>query len=163
MKRRSGFAMLEVIVIFTVLMAVSASLLASASAAHRRAVNEVSKEEARDVAVSAVRLMAKGVMEGDPAVERLVSEDGMEPWETEILVSLEDGSGESSFPVTVWSEWEGGCLVLYASAVRGDWEKTVSVTLFKDGDVATPGSAPVGEKGWRIVEYNIEEGGKGRE
>lgn len=161
--RRSGFAMLEVMIVITIFMAVSASLFASASAMHKRSVNNAAKEEADDIAAAALRLMAEEAANGneaeDSAAGLLIS--GMSPRETELVAAPKDGNEAVSFPVTVWSERDGDNLILYARAVRNGQKRTISLVLTRQEEerLATPSSA--GDGKWRPVKYErIEESGE---
>lgn len=157
--RRSGFAMVEVMIVITVFMAVLASLFASVSAMHKRAVNYVSKEEADDIAVAAVRLMADEIIKGngDEDSPAGLLETGMPAKKTDIVVTLE-GEGEAFFlPVTVWSKRNRDELVLYGEAVWNGQKSTISLTLIRQEErlLATPSSAGNGK--WKLGKYRKEE------
>ena len=103
---------------------------------------------ARDGALTAVRLLAQDIMEGNRPGEE------MEPEKTELEVIPEDGLGTFTVPVTVWAGEEGRNLVLYGMCAYGGQTEAVSLLLEKteeSGGGVTPSSAV--EPVWRPVRY----------
>ena len=102
----------------------------------------------RDGALTAVRLLAQDIMEGNRPGEE------MEPEKTELEVIPEDGLGTFTVPVTVWAGEEGRNLVLYGMCAYGGQTEAVSLLLEKteeSGGGVTPSSAV--EPVWRPVRY----------
>jgi len=115
---------------------------------NRQTVRTLEKNVARDGALTAVRLLAQDIMEGNRPGEE------MEPEKTELEVIPEDGLGTFTVPVTVWAGEEGRNLVLYGMCAYGGQTEAVSLLLEKtegSGGGVTPSSAaaPV----WRPVRY----------
>lgn len=148
LRRMKGSAMLEAMAVILVFLVMASVLFASGRALNRQTVRTLEKNVARDGALTAVRLLAQDIMEGNRPGEE------MEPEKTELEVILEDGLGTFTVPVTVWAGEEGRNLVLYGMCAYGGQTEAVSLLLEKtegSGGGVTPSSAaaPV----WRPVRY----------
>lgn len=118
------------------------------AALNRQTVRTLEKNVARDGALTAVRLLAQDIMEGNRPGEE------MEPEKTELEVIPEDGLGTFTVPVTVWAGEEGRNLVLYGMCAYGGQTEAVSLLLEKTegssgGVTPSSAAAPV----WRPVRY----------
>lgn len=148
LRRMKGSAMLEAMAVILVFLVMASVLFASGRALNRQTVRTLEKNVARDGALTAVRLLAQDIMEGNRPGEE------MEPEKTELEVIPEDGLGTFTVPVTVWAGEEGRNLVLYGMCAYGGQTEAVSLLLEKtegSGGGVTPSSAaaPV----WRPVRY----------
>ena len=96
---------------------------------NRQTVRTLEKNVARDGALTAVRLLAQDIMEGNRPGEE------MEPEKTELEVIPEDGGllGTFTVPVTVWAGEEGRNLVLYGMCAYGGQTEAVSLLLERNG------------------------------
>lgn len=162
--RRNGYVMLEVMTVIAVLMAAAASMLMSASAMNRREIRKIEKNEAYAAAITAVRLMADVVInDGEESPYFLTLESGMTARETEIVVRPKDGSDILTVPVTIWTEREDDCLILYGESAVGGQKETAALILKTEGEtrLATSSSASYG--GWRPVRYRRAEDSKEKE
>ena len=133
LRRMKGSAMLEAMAVILVFLVMASVLFASGRALNRQTVRTLEKNVARDGALTAVRLLAQDIMEGNRPGEE------MEPEKTELEVIPEDGLGN---------------LVLYGMCAYGGQTEAVSLLLEKteeSGGGVTPSSAvaPV----WRPVRY----------
>ena len=147
LRRMKGSAMLEAMAVILVFLVMASVLFASGRALNRQTVRTLEKNVARDGALTAVRLLAQDIMEGNRPGEE------MEPEKTELEVIPEDGLGTFTVPVTVWAGEEGRNLVLYGMCAYGGQTEAVSLLLEK-----TEGSGP-----WwiRIFVWAAAEGGGG--
>ena len=148
LRRMKGSAMLEAMAVILVFLVMASVLFASGRALNRQTVRTLEKNMARDGALTAVRLLAQDIMEGNRPGEE------MEPEKTELEVIPEDGLGTFTVPVTVWAGEEGRNLVLYGMCAYGGQTEAISLLLEKteeSGGGVTPSSAvaPV----WRPVRY----------
>lgn len=147
LRRMKGSAMLEALAVILVFLVMASVLFASGRALNRQTVRTLEKNVARDGALTAVRLLAQDIMEGNRPGEE------MEPEKTELEVIPEDGLGTFTVPVTVWAGEEGRNLVLYGMCAYGGQTEAVSLLLEKtegSGGV-TPSSAAASV--WRPVRY----------
>ena len=164
LRRMKGSAMLEAMAVILVFLVMASVLFASGRALNRQTVRTLEKNVARDGALTAVRLLAQDIMEGNRPGEE------MEPEKTELEVIPEDGLGTFTVPVTVWAGEEGRNLVLYGMCAYGGQTEAISLLLEKteeSGGGVTPSSAvaPVwpsyGETGGTAEEYRDGPGGPG--
>lgn len=95
LRRMKGSAMLEAMAVILVFLVMASVLFASGRALNRQTVRTLEKNVARDGALTAVRLLAQDIMEGNRPGEE------MEPEKTELEVIPEDGLGTFTVPVTV--------------------------------------------------------------
>ena len=140
--------MLEAMAVILVFLVMASVLFASWRALNRQTVRTLEKNVARDGALTAVRLLAQDIMEGNRPGEE------MEPEKTELEVIPEDGLGTFTVPVTVWAGEEGRNLVLYGMCAYGGQTEAVSLLLEKTegssgGVTPSSAAAPV----WRPVRY----------
>ena len=148
LRRMKGSAMLEAMAVILVFLVMASVLFASGRALNRQTVRTLEKNVARDGALTAVRLLAQDIMEGNRPGEE------MEPEKTELEVIPEDGLGTFTVPVTVWAGEEGRNLVLYGMCAYGGQTEAVSLLLEKTegssgGVTPSSAAAPV----WRPVRY----------
>lgn len=125
LRRMKGSAMLEAMAVILVFLVMASVLFASGRALNRQTVRTLEKNVARDGALTAVRLLAQDIMEGNRPGEE------MEPEKTELEVIPEDGLGTFTVPVTVWAGEEGRNLVLYGMCAYGGQTEAVSLLLEK--------------------------------
>lgn len=123
-KNSGGFVLLEVMTVMMIVLVLASALYGLAGAEYRRIMGQVQEDEAYYTALAAVRLMAQEIKEHtedeNGAVCELICENGMKRRKTELLFEPEDGEwNEYSKPVTIWSEWDHGTLVLAAEAETG--------------------------------------------
>ena len=82
-----GSAMLEALAVIMVFLVMASVLFASGRALDRQTLRTLEKNAARDGALTAVRLLAQDIMEGNRTGEE------MEPEKMELEVIPEDGMG----------------------------------------------------------------------
>ena len=127
LRRMKGSAMLEAMAVILVFLVMASVLFASGRAPNRQTVRTLEKNVARDGALTAVRLLAQDIMEGNRPGEE------MEPEKTELEVIPEDGLGTFTVPVTVWAGEEGRNLVLYGMCAYGGQTEAVSPAPGENG------------------------------
>lgn len=143
-----GSAMLEALAVIMVFLSMASVLFASGRALDRQTLRTLEKNAARDGALTAVRLLAQDIMEGNRTGEE------MEPEKMELEVIPEDGMGAFTVPVTVWARETGEGLILSGMCTYGGQTEAVSLVLEKTEESssgATPSSAEV--PAWRPVRY----------
>lgn len=123
-KNSGGFVLLEVMTVMMIVLVLASALYGLAGAEYRRTMSQVQEDEAYYTALAAVRLMAQEVTEHtedeNGTVCELTCENGMKRRKMELLFEPEDGEwNEYSKPVTIWSKWDHGMLVLAAEAETG--------------------------------------------
>lgn len=138
-----GSAMLEVVVVMMIFMILASSLYTIAGMKHKKAVAEVSEDEAYYAAVTAVRMMAQEVIHGESdngtAAYVLTRGDGLEKRWTKIRFIPEDREKverEIEISVCIWSERNGDELLLGAEADAGGHTKSVTMRLEKKAEPA---------------------------
>lgn len=126
MRRKKGFALLEVLIFIIILLVLSSAILASAANAHRRTVQRTEADRAYHVALTAAKIFAQDAIE-NPG-------DAQAPY-TDAAFVLQDGRG-GSLDVTASSTGEvteAGVttLTFTVAATVGDATQQVSMTLQK--------------------------------
>lgn len=127
--RKSGSAMLEVMMISILFLIISVSLLTLSSAVMGRAVRQKEKNEAYYAAVAAVRMM-----EGELLKEGRISEaaDALEKGMDRTPGTIKICTQEYTVQVPVWiasEKTDEGRLVLKAEAMVGEQKGTAYLTL----------------------------------
>lgn len=139
-KREGGFALLEAMMLIMVFLILLTSLFSAVGFKNRAAILRVNKVEAYHAAEAAVNLMTDEIMQGGdfPVGE-------MEKLETVISFELDDGGGDVSVPVIIWTEISEEELVLYAEAEVNGQKAEASVRFEKQMQVMSASSVRVSE------------------
>lgn len=145
---RSGFALLEAMIIVMVFLVLSAALMASAGVLYRKSLRQAERKAAYCGALTAVRMMAAQILETEGSEDRMDGTDlsdltdrrmtakrlmdppGLAETETSLTAELPDGTRQA-MTVFISSERDGDSLVLKARAVSGSQEETVTLRLEK--------------------------------
>lgn len=123
-----GFVMVEAMVIVMLFTLLASALYGLAGMKHRMAIHRMQEDEAYYAAVSAVRLMAAELADGEN--EEQIS-NGFEPFHTVITFEPDDFETEViSVPVEIWAERNGDELLLEAKAKCESVEKQVMLILY---------------------------------
>lgn len=147
-----GFAMVEAMVVVMIFMILASTLYGISGIKHQMTIRRVQEDEAYYAALTAVRLMAEEINNGQCG--DMIS-NGMESFETEISFIPDDADKEAvSVPVEICTERSGEDLLLTAKARDGKKEKRVTLLLHLDSGT---GQAVIHETADKIADATMSD------